>query len=226
MPKIAIEAEDVRQLGPLGPGYLALPDAIDEALLDKLQHELGAEDIPWRTQDGDVQTQRGRLVTQSFDYFAHKISAGEQTFLEQSPGFQGLRQLIMDTVINPLSIYFPSLTTWQPDEMVAQRYRAETGHIDWHFDRARYFGLIVIANTLETATVGVADARDHYDRAEFMREGGILVLRASRLFSSRKKLTTEHAVLQAGDGRTSVTLRANSRPQEPMDGIIYHNWQG
>lgn len=141
--------------------------------------------------------------------------------------------------------HFPSLATWQADEISYHQYYKELG-LSAHKDNTRFWGIIAIVATHGSSDFVVYDREPKsYDFDEELQEevvaewevksrlvvptrpGTLLLMRAISLYqdmSSRER--PEHAVENASHNRESCMIRANLRPNDYNYGFEYFNWKG
>lgn len=215
------------KLGPEGPGFVHIPNLIPHDTNKQIAAELTELHLPWTRQFNNVENDEGHVV-QRFYAFAHKYGRGDQALLEKLPTFNSLGKLITKEVVEPLAEMFPSLKTWELDELTAQRYPHDEGVITWHRDLARHPGVIATGNIVGEATLSVRDLQ-FQDRPIFLMPGDVVVLRAPGLFDKsliEGDIRPRHAVtsLHSKGDRISITARANSIPDEPIKNFYYHNW--
>jgi len=223
MTSISIAAE---QLGPDGPGFYLVERLIPTQLLTEVNQDLELP-LDWFAQYNSFVNDRNVVVDQAFEVFAHKCSRGPQEFIDRLAGISKLGDLVTTELVEPLQMYFPSLTGWQIDEMVAQHYQDNIGELTWHMDLARHPCLIVICNVVGQATLKLRQLGSKSSETKVeLAPTDVLMLRATDLFDSQAELRPEHAVSQTSGefGRTSVTFRANSQPDKQIRGFYYHNW--
>lgn len=218
------------RLGPDGPGFVVVENGLDPTTLAQINEELGQLDVPWSPcRKGNING-RGEPVQQVFDVFAHKLSLGPQEFMERMPAFHHLATLATHQLVTPLSQYFPSLKTWEVDELTTQRYPDTMGKLGMHRDLMRHPGVIITYSTAGEAILTIEFGSPPQKQQYHLRPGFEVVLRATNLykppFLQEKVLCNWHEVevLQGQGSRTSITARSNDRPTEPIKNFTYHNW--
>lgn len=193
---------------------------------DHIVKELSEPSTPWYQQYNTFVNQRGVTVSQRFEVYAHKYSHGSQEDIAVRPNLHRLASFVVDNITQPLSKYFPSLQVWEADEVSAQKYLDTEGHLTWHRDLERHPGVIAICNIVGKAMLGIKHNPKDTSVAS-LESGDILLLRAPGLYDSDVELRPEHAVMsvKGPNDRISVTLRDNTRPDDPIPNFRYHNWE-
>ena len=215
------------ELGPYGPGYVVCRQLLAPTLAKGIAEELEDPALEWEVSK-DSTDQMGNPVLQTFDVYSYKLSFGDQENIQTMPNFTSLGDLVMSDVVKPLATFFPPLSSWQPDEITAQRYRNNVGKLSWHRDLNRHPGIIAVSNITGSAELSV---RQHMQTsAVTLEEGDVLLLRAPLLFDEQPvggDVRPQHAVTDVAGSkdRISVTVRANRFPQRKIKNFHYSNWR-
>ncbi len=234
-----------QELGPDGPGVVRVGNILADDFQDELIEEL--EDpsrvIWWDSGDNYANGRKVKII-QNHDAFALKLSAGDQSQSLRVPRMLELKEGVQ-TRINTLGNIFPSLLTWQADEMSYHRYYDEKVGLSYHRDNIRFTGLIAVVSVLGECDFNVVDRQPvsaDYDEeldeevvVEWdVREvhtiptfpGDLILTRATGLFPGMSEAERpEHAVVNIRKlPRISFMLRENSRPIDTNYGFKYYNW--
>ncbi len=149
--------------------------------------------------------------------------------VEQVPHMRALAANIQG-LIRGLSPLFPSLSSWEADEMSVHRYDDQEVGLSFHKDNLRFMGLIAVLTVEGESDVAV---RDEDGEAHYfpVRAGDLNLTRATGLYATeqvdgkRVNLCPDHGVYNLRTPfRTSFIVRANSEPLEPIPGFVYANW--
>ena len=190
-----------------------------EAVLNELADE---QKVDWYDAHEVYQNQRGLTITQNHFTFALKLSRGDQSILKQLPAIDQLKTKTED-FINNLAETFPSLANWQADEVSFHLYDDQEVGLSKHRDNLRFVGLVAIV-----ALEGQADlviSRPDDDLILPTEPGDLCLLRAPGLIESELEIRPEHSLLNLKtETRTSMMVRANNRPGEPLAGFKFNNW--
>lgn len=179
--------------------------------------------VQWTDDHETYVNQRGLTIVQNHFSFALKLSRGDQTPLHHMPATVALYQRT-EKFVKSLADLFPSLASWQADELSFHLYDdAEVG-LSRHRDNARFIGLIAIV-----AIDGECDlviTEDDKDTALSVTPGDLCLLRAPGLINTDQEIRPEHSIQNLRtDTRLSMMLRANALPDKPIQGFRFNNWQ-
>ena len=216
------------RIGPNGPGFAIIEHGVLPAINYRILNELNEPDVPWFASKSTNINDQGAQVIQIFDVFAHKFSRGSQERLERMPGLNILARIATRKVVEPLSEHFESLNDWTVDEAITQRYPRDAGKLSWHRDLLRHPGVIITFSLDGQATLGMRhDGKETYHE---LLPGFMTIMRARGLykppFLRGGRIDNQHQISspQGASGRTSVTIRANGYPDEPVSNFSYYNW--
>lgn len=216
-----------RSLGSKAEGVMHIPGFLSEGECSEVYMDLTGEQVAWRNARTTFTNKRGAVVTQNFEVFALKLQQGDQTVVDKVPSVRPLADKV-ERVVCSLAALFPSLTDWQADEAAAQRYDDQKPQgLTWHLDLARHPGIIAIVNVSGRTTLNYR--RLHREVAGpphslNVHLGDMVLLRASGLLAG-PGLLPEHGVSYSSRDRISLTFRDNLRPNDPIVGFEYDNWQ-
>ena len=128
----------------------------------------------------------------------------------------------MQSLVRSLGVVYPTLLDWEPDEAVAQRYDESQG-LTWHKDLERHPGVIASFSISGTAELHhrMRDGKgDHIS----LKPRDLVLVRGMDLHGVwYHDLRPEHDVRNVEGDRISLTFRANTRPDDPIDGFQYNN---
>ena len=165
---------------------------------------------------------RGLTIVQNHFTYALKLSHGDQSPLTLLRATNSLYKRT-DHFVKALAPTFPSLASWQADEMSFHLYDTPEVGLSRHRDNARFVGVIAIL-----AIDGECDLtvrHEETDVAYAVVPGDLCLLRAPGLIDTSKEVRPEHSVGNLKtDTRLSMMLRANSRPDEAIPGFQFNNW--
>ncbi|HSX45208.1 MAG TPA: alpha-ketoglutarate-dependent dioxygenase AlkB [Candidatus Saccharimonadales bacterium] len=212
------------ELEPEGSGVLYIPNAISKDECQELYSRLTNPSVEWLDARQKFVNQRGIEVTQNFSTYALKMSQLTDVDSEAEIGIISLARRAK-SLVHSLDGIFPMLANWEVDEAVAQRYdQGETG-LTWHKDNERHQGLIVSASISGQAEIYHRMYETEEPKKLYVGPGDMIILRGGFLHGSwYHDLRPEHRVDNVIDDRISLTFRANNRPNEPIPGVSYNNW--
>ena len=215
-------AEYRNLLNPEAPGVVVLPNFVGSAALAGISSELADRSrVEWSDSHGVYQNGRKNTIVQNHDTFALKLSRGEQHTIQRLPYIRNTIGVITAHV-GQMAEETPTLVSWVPDEVSIHRYDRKLG-LSAHKDNLRFFGLIAILNVEGTADLVVDHAGTLLTYTP--SPGDLVLLRAPGLIDTTEDLRPEHAVMNVDDNtRTSLMVRANSRPDEQIPGFVFANW--
>lgn len=208
---------------PEAMGVEIIHNFISPAEVDSIMREINnSSKIDWLDAHEVYKNERGLTITQNHFTFALKLSAGDQSILKALPRVVELKDRIQD-FIRDLSELFPTLDSWQADELSFHLYDDQDVGLSQHRDNKRFTGLVAIASLYGECDF-IVRHKDQ-DIKLPVRVGDLCLLRATELFNSDKELRPEHSVLNLKtDTRLSMMLRANNRPTEAIKGFKFNNW--
>jgi hypothetical protein len=210
-------------LDPRGCGVAQLPGFLGSTSLAAIGTELADPTrVAWHNSHATYENKRQLTIVQNYDTFALKLSQGDQRPLQRLPYIRTTIDMIRRHV-KDMSVAIPTLRSWTPDEASIQRYdNAEVG-LSFHKDNLRFFGLIAILSL--DGVCDLAIQRPHMTSYYTAQPGDLMLLRASTLVNTHEDLRPEHAVLNLQTPtRTSLTVRANDRPDEAIPDFHFTNW--
>lgn len=180
--------------------------------------------VEWLDEHDVYENKRGITIVQNHFSYALKLSAGDQSPLESLPQTVALYQKT-ERFINGLSRIFPSLATWQADELSFHLYDHKDVGLSMHKDNARFTGLIAIVAIDGECDLVITHKGENIPLP--VRPGDLSLLRAPGLINAKSDLRPEHSVQNLRtDTRLSMMLRANDRPLESIKGFRFNNWDG
>ena len=187
-----------------------------------LQEANDTERVQWLDAHEVYKNNRGLTIIQNHFTFALKLSEGDQSFLEQLPETVALKARTQ-RFINDLSIIFPSLASWEADELSFHLYDDKEVGLSRHRDNMRFIGLIAIISLSGECDLVITDKGKDIELPVIA--GDLCLLRAPGLIDSRTEVRPEHSVQNLRTNtRLSMMLRANSRPTEAIRGFKFNNW--
>lgn len=204
-----------------GSGVVNIPRVVDSLTLRQLQEEADSQ-IYWRNVDDVFVNQRGVRIEQHFDAFALKLLQGDQRFIDASPTIKAFIGNI-EGLTRGLAFFYPTLEEWTADEVAFHRYHHGNEGLSMHKDNLRHPGLIA---TFSLSGVARFDykTQDGGTSWVIVSSGDLVLTRASGLLGM-DDLRPEHAVTEVyTPSRVSMTIRANTRPNEPIPRAEYDNW--
>lgn len=209
-------------LSPQNDGVIKIENYFGEIELENMRSELNDPDkMQWRDVHTKTPTKRGVVVEQNYFSWALKLDRGDQ-----SP-YQNLGPIRLGTeriqrTVRGLSRVMPHLYRWTADELTIHRYDAPTG-ISAHRDHSRFIGMIAIG-VLE-GDGKFAIYRDTVTSMYPTNPGDLLLLRAPKPNETDERIRPVHALIDIKQfPRTSMVLRASSRPGEIFPDYTYSNW--
>lgn len=228
-----------------GPGVLRVEGALNEDFRQDLLTEIGDPNRVVLTDAGHTYINaRGVEVVQNHTVFALKLSAGDPAPIQNVPH---MRLLAAETeaLIRSLHEPYPSLATWEADEMSYHVYYDTEVGLSPHRDNLRFYGLVAVVVMEGESDFQVLDrvpVRLEYDPVRKRdvvvewnirgiytipaRPGDLILMRAPGLIPNmRSEDRPEHGVVNCKLPRISFMLRANDKPDDTADGFEYYNWQ-
>ncbi len=167
---------------------------------------------------------RGLQIVQNHFTFAHKLSRGDQSPLERIPATVRLYKRT-EQYIQSLASIFPSLASWKADELSFHLYDDEHVGLSKHRDNLRFIGVIAIAS-IDGSCDLVISSDDGSETALAVEPGDLCLLRAPGLINANQEIRPEHSVQHLRTPtRTSMMLRANTKPDEAIPGFRFNNWE-
>lgn len=234
-PELQITPDKLRGIpeahGPGGIGTFLIEEVLSEEHTERLLYEIGAFDPnAWRDNHGSYVNKRGLTIVENHTTLAFKLLQGDQSYADHLPGLRDLATQIQ-SLIRGLAWFFPKLDDWTADEMSLHRYDNPEIGLSFHKDNLRFIGEIAVATLDGSKDFAVLD-----------EDGSIVTIptparsltltRATDLWSAydtqdrQINLCPDHAVLGLKtDTSTSFIVRANSRPDEAIEGFSYINWE-
>lgn len=218
-------------LDPGGIGTFVVRNVLDSEQVQLMQSEIFEPGrLQWREDRKPYHNDRHMLIIQNHMTSALKLTRGDAAMVERVPHMRALAANIQG-LITSLAPVFPSLASWEADEMSVHRYDDQEVGLSFHKDNLRFFGLIAVLTVEGASDVAVLDERNepHYIP---VGEGDLNLTRATGLYPSTNEagkpinLCPDHGVYNLRTPyRTSFIVRANSVPNEPIPGFVYANWQ-
>ena len=195
----------------------------DSSEVDSVAKEagsLGKDD--WLDAHEEYENKRGLTIVQNHYTFALKLSRGDQSFLDRLPETTALKKRTQE-FINGLSTVFPSLASWEADELSFHLYDDQEVGLSRHRDNLRFIGLVAIV-----AIEGECDLVITHQGEDIhlpVIPGDLCLLRAPGLIETSEEIRPEHSVQNLKtETRLSMMLRANNRPDEAIPGFRFNNW--
>jgi len=222
-----VQAMDIAR----GIGSYKVSGALTDSDVAYMQEEIfDPLKVAWRDNHDRFTNARGIEVIENHDVFALKLLQGDQRWVQRVPRMRQLANGVQQFV-RGLSPHFPSLSTWQADEMSLHRYDDPEVGLSFHKDNLRFIGMIAVI-TLEGSGEFQVRADDGTIHGYQVNEGDLILSRATGLFEPRfdadGKLINEcpeHAAMDmTSEHRTSFIVRDNSRPYDELHGFAYENW--
>lgn len=225
--------EDVRRdnaiadklLGPGGEGALHIAGFLSPESYEWLRDEVVR--VPFGDAHSEYDNRRGLHIIQNHDLYALKKGIGDQQPFDHLTASLTTMYRIRHLVRSLASSVLPGAAHWAPNELSFHRYDVAELGLSFHRDNVRYLGVVAIYS--------VEGECDFYTRVdEFDTEpvyhrvvaNDLMLLRASRLLSVPQiDLCPDHMVGRLHTPtRTSMMMRQNSRPSDPVEGFDFNNW--
>lgn len=221
----------IEALDPDGIGSFVVRQVVDEEWLASLQAEV-AEAVAWHDTHTEYDNARGKHVVQNHDTYALKIGLGDQDPLLRIPRLLRTGEKIRDLIRN-LGAVHPVLGSWELNEISLHRYDDQELGLGFHRDNLRYLGVVAVLNIDGVSDLEVMEEGTGAIHAMRIYPGDLTLTRVSGIYDGGyddegKRINTcpDHAVTRLQTStRTSLILRHNSRPEEPINGFEFHNWQ-
>ena len=216
-----MEYRELKDVG--GRGVEVIPAFAKPAELGNVLEEIGDPNrVQWLDAHEIYENQRGLRIEQNHFTFALKLSAGDQSFLDCLPATKALLSRTQN-FIRSLAPIFPPLRDWQADELSFHLYDNKDVGLSRHRDNLRFIGLVAIVAIENECDLVVRHQNE--DVALPVAPGDLCLLRAPGLIEAQTEIRPEHSVQNLrSETRTSMMIRANNRPAEPLPGFKFNNW--
>lgn len=219
-------------------GSLLVPGVMSDVQLELVREEYNdPASVAWRDNHVNYMNARDMFVDQRHEVFAVKLRRGDQRVVERAPRLRAVAanvQAAIQQVGTELGFLRAGrLQTWEADEMSLHRYDDPEVGLSFHKDNARFFGLIAVIATegeKDFASIGP----DGVITVLRVQPGDMVLNRSNGLYEpryvQRRGKTVldsdcpDHGVYNVTPPATSFIVRANSRPDEPIPGFTYDNW--
>lgn len=210
---------------PLAPGVCKIEGFATSDEIAAVNVEVNdPEKVAWLDAHETYVNQRGLTIVQNHFTYALKLSTGDQSQLEALPATNALRWRT-ERFIQGLAPIFPSLVSWEADELSLHLYDDPDVGLNRHKDNMRFVGLIAVV-----AIDGECDLVVNHQGQEIalpVEPGDLSILRAPGLIDTNLDVRPEHSVENLRTStRLSMMLRANNRPHDAIRGFQFNNWDG
>ena len=191
-----------------------------EAVLEEINNP---QKVKWLDTHEIYKNKRGLTIIQNHFTFALKLDRGDQSFLKRLPETVKLKERTQ-AFIKELVPLFPSLASWQADELSFHLYDNQKVGLSRHRDNLRFRGLIAIVSLSGQCDLVITHREERIVRV--IKAGDLCLLRAPGLIKSNQEIRPEHSVQNLkSKTRLSMMLRSNNRPAEAIEGFKFNNWQ-
>lgn len=206
-------------IDPNSIGAVKIAEFLRSDVLDAAGKELGG--LPWMDSRETYVNARGVTIVQNHDTFAIDLTVQDQSLLLECPAIKDVQHAV-ERYIGKLAKQLATLEKWKSTELSIHRYDAQEG-LSYHRDNKRFIGVVAIVSLQGESDLWIKRADDSEEAIETC-PGDLLLLRAPGLIDDMGcEIRPEHAVHLITPTRTSLMLRNNSRPQEPINGFRFNN---
>lgn len=195
------------------PGVVRVRKYLTATLLAGVRAELAQlPDDAWEDHHRTLPpSTRGVSVTENFKSLTLDTTKGYKTRAFEYPYVFGAAYEI-ERGIQDLGRNIRTLRGWRASQIAVQKYDHAAMGISPHKDAGHFWGVIAIASIAGTADLEVEHGgQTHTYPTE---PGDLLVLRAPHLFATEQDIRPEHAVVNLGVPRISLTIRSSTPPTE------------
>lgn len=219
-----------------GSGTVLMPGVLDAGQLSLLQEEVhNPELVPWQDNHVTYPNERGMQVEQNHLRYALKLSRGDPEPVKRLPRLRAVAANIeaflqSDDVIT----MFSTTDDWVADEMSLHLYDEPEVGLSFHKDNLRFFGAIAVL-AVEGQKEMWSIGRDGVIMSLAVNPGDLVLNRAGGLYPPRYRMSKgkqvqinecpDHGVYNLVPPAISFIVRANTRPDDPIKGFTYDNWE-
>lgn len=214
-----------RQLGSGGEGALHIAGFLSPESYDWVQREVA--EVPFTDAHREYENVRGLHIIQNHDLYALKRGIGDQQPFDRLTASLTTMYRIRKLVHRLGSPALPGAVKWAPNELSFHRYDVQELGLSFHRDNLRYLGVVAIYSIEGSCEFWTRmDEFDDEPVKHSMLPNDLMLLRASRLLPPPQiDLCPDHMVGKLiTPTRTTMMVRQNSRPSEPVEGFDFTNW--
>lgn len=181
------------------------------------------ERVQWLDAHATYVNDRGLTIVQNHNTFALRTDARDQSYFDRIPATVAMQERIR-TYVQRMGSRFPFLRHWIETEVSFHKYDRPDIGLSFHRDNNRFVGVVAALAIHETCELAIR----HKD-LEFVytvRPGDLTLFRGPKIIDFEGEIRPEHEIRNIqGPTRTSMMMRMNRIPNQPLKGFLFNNWE-
>lgn len=205
-------------------GALVLPRFADKKEIDAIYTETeDPERVQWLDAHDVYVNNRGLTIIQNHYTFALRTDAGDPSYFDRIPTTVAMQKRIRG-YIQGKGVMFPFLRNWVETEVSFHKYDNQELGLSYHRDNDRFVGLIAALAVNESCDMAILHRGEEH--VHTVNPGDLALFRGSKLIDFNGEVRPEHEIRNLqGPTRTSMMMRMNNKPSQPLKGFRFNNWE-